>query len=69
MKKDFLEIPDMSTEEIHEIFTLAAELKKQTKSGQQHHLLKGQTLAMIFQKPSARTRVSFQVGMFQLGGH
>jgi len=69
VKKDFLEIPDMSTEEIHEIFTLAAELKKQTKSDQQHHLLKGQTLAMIFQKPSARTRVSFQVGMFQLGGH
>ena len=69
MKKDFLEIPDMSTEEIHEIFTLTHTLKDETKSGKEHHLLKGQTLAMIFQKPSARTRVSFQVGMFQLGGH
>jgi ornithine carbamoyltransferase len=69
VKKDFLEIPDMNTEEIYEIFALAGTLKKQTKSGKQHHLLKGQTLAMIFQKPSARTRVSFQVGMYQLGGH
>lgn len=51
------------------MFKLAFELKKKTRSGKRHHILKAQTLAMIFQKPSARTRVSFEVGMFQLGGH
>ena len=69
MKKDFLAITDLSTEEIHDMFILASDLKKKTKSGKKHHVLSGQTLAMIFQKPSARTRVSFEVGMFQLGGH
>lgn len=69
MKKDFLTITDFSTEEIHDVFRLAKELKEKTKNGEKHHILDGQTLAMIFQKPSARTRVSFEVGMFQLGGH
>lgn len=69
MKKDFLAITDLTSDEIKEMFSLASELKKKTKSGEEHHILKGQTLAMIFQKPSARTRVSFEVGMFQLGGH
>ena len=69
MKKDFLAITDLSSEEINDMFTLASDLKKKTKSGKKHHVLNGQTLAMIFQKPSARTRVSFEVGMFQLGGH
>lgn len=69
MKKDFLVITDMTTDDIHETFRLARELKEKTKKGKKHALLEGQTLAMIFQKPSARTRVSFEVGMFQLGGH
>ena len=69
MNKDFLAITDFSTEEIHDVFRLAKELKEKTKNDEEHHILKGQTLAMIFQKPSARTRVSFEVGMFQLGGH
>ncbi|MFH1943092.1 MAG: ornithine carbamoyltransferase [bacterium] len=59
----------MTTDEIHGMFRLAKDLKQKTKKGTAHPLLKGQTLAMIFQKPSARTRVSFEVGMFQLGGH
>ena len=69
MKKDFLTIIDWTTEEIHEIFRLASELKEKTKKQKKHHLLEGKTLAMIFQKPSTRTRVSFEVGMVQLGGH
>ena len=69
MKKDFLVITDMTTDDIHQTFRLARELKEKTKRGKKHALLEGQTLAMIFQKPSARTRVSFEVGMFQLGGH
>jgi ornithine carbamoyltransferase len=69
VNKDFLAITDLRTEEIHEIFRVARDLKAKTKKREEHHLLKGQTLAMIFQKPSARTRVSFEVGMFQLGGH
>ncbi|HPG38460.1 MAG TPA: ornithine carbamoyltransferase [bacterium] len=69
MKKDFLMITDFSADEIHDLFKLAAELKEKTKKGIEHHLLKGKTLAMLFQKPSTRTRVSFEVGMYQLGGH
>lgn len=69
MKKDFLAITDLSKEEITEVFELAKELKAKQKRGEPHRLLEGKSLAMIFQKPSARTRVSFEVGMFQLGGH
>jgi len=69
MKKDFLAITDLTTEEIHEMFKLAIDIKTKLKKGKSYHVLEGQTLAMIFQKPSARTRVSFEVGMFQLGGH
>jgi len=69
MKKDFLAITDLTTEEVHEIFKLAIDIKTKLKKGKSYHVLEGQTLAMIFQKPSARTRVSFEVGMFQLGGH
>lgn len=69
MTKDFLEITDWTAEEIHDTFKLAIDMKAKTKRGEKHHELEGQTLAMIFQKPSARTRVSFEVGMFQLGGH
>lgn len=69
MKRSFLAITDFTTDEIHDIFRLAQELKQKTKNGEKHPLLAGRTLAMVFQKPSARTRVSFEVGMFQLGGH
>lgn len=68
MKRDFLHITDLEAEEIHELFDLAARLKSETKGGTEHHYLKGKSLAMIFQKPSARTRVSFETGMWQLGG-
>jgi len=69
MNKDFLALLDWSLEELESIFTLAKELKLKQKEGIPHQLLKGQTLGMIFEKSSTRTRVSFEVGMFQLGGH
>lgn len=69
MEKDFLAITQLTKSEIFDIFELAKELKAQQKRRETHHVLKGQTLAMIFQKPSARTRISFEVGMYQLGGH
>ncbi|MBC7318485.1 ornithine carbamoyltransferase [Candidatus Bipolaricaulota bacterium] len=70
MKRDFLSLLDWSTEELWELLELAAHLKREARAGvRQDHLLRGKTLAMIFQKPSLRTRVSFEVGMRQLGGH
>ena len=69
MNKHFLSIADLSKNQIFEIFDLTQELKTKQKKGEAHHLLKGKTLAMVFAKPSARTRISFEVGMFQLGGH
>lgn len=69
MKKDFIAIDDWATDEIHAVFELAAGLKKKQKKGTAHRLLEGKILAMIFQKPSARTRISFETGMVQLGGH
>jgi len=69
VNKDFLSIADLSKDEIYSIFDLARELKEKQKKRQPHHILAGHALAMIFQKPSTRTRVSFEVGMFQLGGH
>ncbi|HEX6178239.1 MAG TPA: ornithine carbamoyltransferase [Thermoanaerobaculia bacterium] len=65
--KDFIEIHDYSAAEVMEIFELARDMKK--NPGKFREALKGQTLAMIFEKSSTRTRVSFEVGMFQLGGH
>ena len=59
----------LNSEEIHEILDTARHLKRETKAGQRHATLAGKTLAMIFQKPSLRTRVSFETGMWQLGGH
>jgi ornithine carbamoyltransferase len=67
-KKDVLSIADLSTREINSILQLASKLKREQKSGKVHTLLRGKTLGMIFQKPSTRTRVSFEVGMYQLGG-
>jgi ornithine carbamoyltransferase len=70
VKKDFLAISDWNKDEIVETFNLARSIKAELKAGKQRSApLQGQTLAMVFQKPSARTRVSFEVGMYQLGGH
>ena len=67
--KHLLTLNDISNEELIEILDLADELKRYVKEGTEHHYLKGKTLAMIFSKESTRTRISFEVGMFQLGGH
>lgn len=67
--KDFISLHDLTKEEIEKLLTLAIKLKKEQKSGVEHHLLKGKTLGMIFTKSSTRTRVSFEVGMTQLGGY
>jgi ornithine carbamoyltransferase len=69
MTKDFLCLSDWSLEDLEAIFDLTAKLKKEQKEGSAHRLLDGQTLGMLFEKSSTRTRVSFEVGMFQLGGH
>lgn len=66
--KHLLKLLDLSTEEIIDILNLADQLKYEQKHGIPHNLLKGQTLGMIFQKSSTRTRVSFETGMYQLGG-
>lgn len=66
--KDMLSIHDLSVDEVQEILELAKELKAKQKAGIEHHLLKGKTLGMIFEKSSTRTRVSFETGMYQLGG-
>jgi len=67
--KNFLAISELNRAEIVEILDLAKDLKQMQKQGEAHARLAGKTLAMIFQKPSTRTRISFEVGMFQLGGH
>jgi len=68
MKRDLLSIRDLSREEIWDLFHFAAELKARQHHREQYAPLAGKTLAMLFLKPSTRTRISFQVGMFQLGG-
>ncbi|KAF5077379.1 Ornithine carbamoyltransferase, anabolic [anaerobic digester metagenome] len=67
--KHFLKLLDCTTEEIIELLDLADQLKKYVKEGKEHHFLKGKTLGMVFEKSSTRTRVSFETGMYQLGGH
>ncbi|WP_314587522.1 ornithine carbamoyltransferase [Paenibacillus terrigena] len=66
--RDFLGLGDFSSEEIRYLIDLAIELKKKQKNGEVYQPLKGKTLGMIFEKSSTRTRVSFEVGMYQLGG-
>lgn len=68
MKKDLLSLYDLDPADFKVIFEKAARLKKMLKAGEYHAPLKGKTLGMIFDKSSTRTRISFEVGMFQLGG-
>ena len=68
MKKDFLLLSNYSKEELLSLLALAAELKEMKHNREPHPLLEGKTLGMIFEKPSTRTRVSFEVGMYDLGG-
>jgi ornithine carbamoyltransferase len=69
MRKDLLKLLDLSGEDIVKILNTADQLKYNQKHGIVHDYLKGKSLAMIFEKNSTRTRVSFETGMFQLGGH
>jgi len=68
MKKDLLSEYDLERADFEFIFEEAHRLKRMLREGKEHHLLKGKTLGMIFDKSSTRTRISFEVGMFQLGG-
>jgi ornithine carbamoyltransferase len=67
--KDVLSMQDLSSKEILSIIELASNLKKQLKNGKSRQLLKGKVIGLIFQKPSTRTRVSFETGVFQMGGN
>ena len=69
MQKDLLKLLDLSKEDIIKILNTADQLKYSQKHGLVHDYLRGKTLAMIFEKNSTRTRVSFETGMYQLGGH
>ena len=66
--RDFISLSDFTAEEIHHMIDVALGLKNEKKTGVAHPLLPGKTLAMIFTKSSTRTRVSFEVGIYQLGG-
>lgn len=66
--KHLLKLMDLSAQEIIEILNLADQLKYEKKNGIEHHILKGKSLGLIFEKSSTRTRVSFEVGMYDLGG-
>lgn len=69
MNKDLLRMDNLSKDEILDILNLADQLKYERKHGIEHPILKSKSLGMIFEKASTRTRVSFEVGMYQLGGH
>jgi ornithine carbamoyltransferase len=66
--RSFTRVADWSREELTEVLDLAGDLKRRRAAREEHHLLPGRTLGMIFQKPSTRTRVSFEVGIYELGG-
>ena len=66
--KSLIEINHLSLEEIYQIFDLSRTLKEKQNTGEPHKLLEGKTLGMIFSKPSTRTRISFETGIYQLGG-
>ena len=65
----FLKLSDLTTEEITELLNMADQLKYEKKNGIPHKHLEGKSLGMIFEKSSTRTRVSFEVGMYELGGN
>jgi ornithine carbamoyltransferase len=67
--RHFIDLTEWSTTDLHDLLRLAVELKRNHKAGNDQARLRGKVLGMIFQKPSLRTRVSFEVGMLQLGGH
>src|SRR5213594_654044 len=67
--RSFTRVADWSRDELLGVLDLAGELKRLQQAREKHHLLPGRALGMIFQKPSTRTRVSFEVGITQLGGH
>ena len=69
MKRDLISIRDLTQEEVEALFSLAQRLKADRQKGWPHPILAGKTLAMIFEKPSLRTRVTFEAGMDQLGGY
>jgi len=69
MEKDLLKLLDLSPEDIVKILNMGDQMKYNQKHGLIHNFLQGKTLAMIFEKNSTRTRVSFETGMYQLGGH
>lgn len=69
MEKDLLRITSLSKQEVADLISRAISLKKKQKAGEDHHPLQGKSLGMLFEKPSTRTRVSFEIGMVQLGGH
>src|SRR5919198_4805765 len=66
--RSFTRVADWSRDELESVLDLAVELKERRRRREEHRLLPGRTLGMIFQKPSTRTRVSFEVGIAQLGG-
>ncbi len=68
MKKDFISIADITTEEVWNLIRTTQEIKSKLRNGESYIPLSGRILTMIFQKPSLRTRISFEVGMYQLGG-
>ena len=67
--QDLISLHDLTSDEVKELLELGIKLKAEKKAGIEHHILKGKTLGMIFTKSSTRTRVSFEVGMTQLGGY
>ncbi|MHA2193191.1 MAG: ornithine carbamoyltransferase, partial [Candidatus Thorarchaeota archaeon] len=66
--RSFVDLVDFNRDELRAMLDKAHELKRKQKKGEPHEILKGKSLAMIFMKSSTRTRVSFEVGMTQLGG-
>jgi ornithine carbamoyltransferase len=68
-KRDFLDMASITSAELDGLLALAMRLKLELKAGLEHPFLRGKTLAMVFQKPSLRTRITFETGMAQLGGH
>ncbi|HWU40581.1 MAG TPA: ornithine carbamoyltransferase [Candidatus Acidoferrum sp.] len=69
MNRHLITLADVTANDIQELFDLAVSLKAKQRQGIAHELLHGKTLAMLFEKPSLRTRVTFEAGMTQLGGH